>query len=555
MVLLLDSIRNFFFRCLRLGPYSPAWKELKDKERQFQLLIDGVRDYGIFMLDAEGRVKSWSTAAQNIFGYAAEDVPNIAWSSFYESEDVTSGKPERDLRIAASHGRHEDSGWHVRKNGTRFWGTMVICPVRQEKEKLQGYSVVARDMTEQRQSAEALRQKEDELNQARKLEAIGRLAGGVAHDFNNLMTGIMGLTEDVCASFSADDPRRRDLEEILKAAQRATVLTRQLLAFGRRQIADLQVLDLNATLSNLEKMVRRFLNEDIEFVMRLSPTLPTIKMDSGQLDQIILNLVLNARDAISSGGKITLETSLMEVSAEQASVWDLSPGPYVSLTIMDTGMGIDAAVMPQIFEPFFTTKDVGRGSGLGLATVYGIVKQNQGHILVESTAGKGSIFRVLLVPSVEKSAPSIATLLKKDPVVVGSGSKELIFVVEDEGIVRRTICRALRKNGYTVYEAAGAKEAMMHWENLPALPQLLLTDLVMPDMNGRELAQWARKRHPELTVLYMSGYSEDIIAQRGILDADMNFIEKSFTPERLLHKVRGILDARAPAAHLGRRSS
>jgi CheY-like chemotaxis protein len=336
-----------------------------------------------------------------------------------------------------------------------------------------------------------------------------------------------------------EDPRRQDLEGVLKAAQRAAELTRQLLTLGRRQAGRAQLLNLSTIIVDLEKMLRRLLSADVELDTLLEPGLPSLNIDPAHLEQIIINLVLNARDAIQAGGRIVLQSSQADISTQESDRWEIRPGPYVCLTVSDTGMGMSEQVLSHIFEPFFTTKESGKGSGLGLASVYGIIKQHQGHISVESQPGAGTTFRVFLPCSMDPNSSS-SPPMRTDDMPEG---KERILVVEDESIVRRTVTRLLRKGGYTVFEAASPEEAMAAWANFPAPPDLLLTDVVMPGMNGRELAQWALARHPGLAVVYMSGYSADVISRNGILEPDTHFIEKSFSQESMLKKVRAVLDA------------
>lgn len=409
---------------------------------------------------------------------------------------------------------------------------------------LQSKVAVFADLYQQKiqiqKQADEIQIKEAELSQARKLEVVGRLAGGVAHDFNNLVTGILGLSHDVWMSLEPEDPRRSDLDEIIKAANRAFSLTKQLLAFGRRQMISPQIVDINVVILDINKMLRRLIGEDIDIKTRLNSRMSMVRVDPVQLEQIILNLALNARDAMPHGGTLTLTTSNYEVS-ESTSHAELLPGHYVVLQIADTGCGMDAEVLSHIFEPFFSTKDKDKGTGLGLATVYGIVKQNRGHITVQSDKNKGTTFEIAL--------PYISGLRaiegQKAPKEQTSGT-ETILVVEDEEIVRRVTVRALRKSGYEVFEAQDPQTALSWFENFDRPLHLLITDVVMPKMNGRELASTIVERRPQTAVLYMSGYSEDLVVHRGIVDPGIHFIEKSFSTQTLVRKVREVLDSCFP---------
>jgi two-component system cell cycle sensor histidine kinase/response regulator CckA len=390
-----------------------------------------------------------------------------------------------------------------------------------------------------RQSVE-LHNKEQELYQAQKLEAVGRLAGGVAHDFNNLLTGILGLSHDVEETLDAVDPRRDDLREIIKASNRALTLTKQLLAFGRRQISAPRILDVNSIVLDMIRMLQRLITEDVELITRLSPDLRTIRIDHGQIEQILMNIVLNARDAMPRGGKITITTANYDIAPGSFhGDQPLHPGPYVLIEVTDTGIGMDASTLQHIFEPYYTTKDKEKGTGLGLATVYGVVMQCNGHITVDSKPGVGTRFQIFL-PHVA-GIPSGHENGDRPPEVV-RGGQETVLVVEDESIVRQVATRVLRKNGYRVLEAPDAATALSLARSHNGPIHLMITDVVMPGMNGKELAERLRPERPDMAVLYMSGYSEDIVMHRGILDPGIAFIEKTFSGPVLLQKVREVLD-------------
>jgi PAS domain S-box-containing protein len=386
------------------------------------------------------------------------------------------------------------------------------------------------------------RQLEDQLRQSQKMEAIGRLAGGMAHDFNNLLTVITGYSELLLKRhMDNNDPQYRDVEQIHKAGERASTLTRHLLAFSRQQVIQPEVLDLNIIITDLNKMLRRLVSEDIDLITNLDPSSGHIKADSGQIEQIIMNLVVNACDAMPQGGKLTIETTKVNVDEEYARRHiGLEPGAYVMLTISDTGAGMDAETLSHIFEPFYTTKKKGKGTGLGLATVYGIVQQNEGYILVSSQPGQGTRFQIYL-PCFEQT--TAFTHREQTPAESPAGT-ETILLVEDEDMVRELARQVLLQNGYQILEARNGQDALKVCEQCNEPIHLLLTDVVMPGgLNGRDLAQQLIALHPEIKVLYMSGYVDDAIAQYGILDSGTTFLQKPFSPVALSLKVREILDA------------
>jgi two-component system cell cycle sensor histidine kinase/response regulator CckA len=379
---------------------------------------------------------------------------------------------------------------------------------------------------------------EEQLRQAQRIEAVGRLAGGVAHDFNNLLTAILGYSDIVLEQLPSGDRLRHYVGEIKKAGERAASLTRQLLAFSRQQVLAPLVLDLNAVVADMEKMLRRLIGEDIELVTVLGHDLARVKADPSQLEQVIMNLAVNARDAMPEGGRLSLATAnfLVDEAYAQRHV-GLKPGPYVTLTVTDTGCGMDAETLSRIFEPFFTTKEKGKGTGLGLSTVYGVVKQSGGYIEVESEPGRGTAFRVYL-PQVEESLTNVK---EREPAAAPSSGAETILLVEDEESVRTLVESVLRSKGYKVIPAARGDEALALSEQYAQPIALMLVDMVMPRMSGRELARRLAPLHPETKVLFMSGYAGSS-ASDG-LDADTHFIQKPFTSEALARKVRETLDA------------
>ena len=385
---------------------------------------------------------------------------------------------------------------------------------------------------------------EEQLRQAQKMEAIGRLAGGIAHDFNNLLTAITGYSELVINSLGANLLARKNVEHIKKAAWRAATLTRQLLAFSRRQVQHLKVLDLNAVVTNFEAMLQPLIGEDIHLETVLQPGLGLIKADPGQIEQIILNLIVNARDAMPEGGNLTIETANVELDEAYAHRHvSVRPGPYVMLAFSDTGCGMDEETQARIFEPFFTTKEHGKGTGLGLATVYGIVKQSGGNIWVYSELGKGTTFKIYL-PQVEGIAEGSEPAHPGSSILRGS---ETILLVEDEDMVRSLAQEILEAHGYAVSEACDSTEALRICHMHSGSIHLLVTDVVMPGMSGRELAARLGTIHPETKVLYMSGYTDDAVVRHGVLNAGLVFLQKPFSANTFLRKVREVLDS--PSSH------
>jgi len=400
-------------------------------------------------------------------------------------------------------------------------------------------SSVREELAERQRAEAALRKSEEQLRQAQKMEAIGRLSGSVAHDFNNLLSVILSYSDLVLSDLKPIDPLRGDIESIRKAGEKAADLTRQLLAFSRQQVLAPRVLDLNAVLVESEKMLRRLLGEDIEVVTHYARMLARVKVDPSQIDQVLLNLVINARDAMPEGGKLTIETKEVELDDSYTSEhFGVARGPHVMLAVSDTGVGMDQQTQTRIFEPFFTTKDIGKGTGLGLSTVFGIVKQSGGHIWVYSEPGGGSTFKIYF-PATE--APDSEAPERIEPVTLQG--TETILLVEDQDEVRRVAQAILRRYGYHVIEARNAGEALLTCERHPRTIHLLLTDVVMPQMSGRELAERLAAMRPEMKVLYMSGYTENVIVHHGILDSGLAYLQKPILPELLARRVREVLDS------------
>jgi two-component system, cell cycle sensor histidine kinase and response regulator CckA len=397
----------------------------------------------------------------------------------------------------------------------------------------------AEDRRQHKKAEEALRKSEEQLRQSQKVEAIGRLAGGIAHDFNNLLTIINGYTELLLARLPPQDRTSRDINEIRKAGMRAASLTRQLLAFSRKQILEPKVLDMNAIVVELEKMLRRLIGEDVRLTIVQAQGLRRIKADPGQIEQVIMNLVVNARDAMPQGGNLTLETANVDLDeAYAARHVGVRSGAYILLAVSDTGSGIDKESMSHIFEPFYTTKGPGKGTGLGLSTVYGIVKQSGGNVWAYSEPGRGTTFKIYL-PQAEGTVDRQSRDGQRAGIARGS---ETLLLVEDQKELRELVREMLEMNGYTVVEAGDGLEALEICQRHEGRIDLMLSDVVMPQMGGRELAQRLATIRPEMKVLYMSGYTSNAIVHHGILDPGTALLQKPFTPDSLARKVREVLD-------------
>jgi PAS domain S-box-containing protein len=420
----------------------------------------------------------------------------------------------------------------VRPDGSVRWVWDRAFPIRNGVGEVYRIAGVTADVTEQKQL-------QDHLRQAQKMEAVGQLAGGVAHDFNNLLTVITGYSDVLLQSSPLGKPARGMLEQIHKAAERAAGLTRQLLAFSRKQILQPRVLDLNTLVPDVQKMLSRLIGEDIQLFTTLGSGLGRVLADPGQIEQILVNLAVNSRDAMPTGGKLIVETKNVTIDAAYALACpELCPGRYAMLAVSDTGRGMDQQTLGRIFEPFFTTKEQGKGTGLGLATVYGIVKQSGGHVSAYSEPGKGTTFKVYF-PIIEETAGPPATGEKGRP---APGGKETVLLVEDEAGVRALAQQVLQNSGYTVLEASNGEEALRVAQKRQGTVNLLVTDVVMPHLGGRALAEAVTSRYPNVKTLYISGYTDDAVIRNGVLQAENEFLQKPFTMDALLYKVRAVLD-------------
>jgi hypothetical protein len=515
---------------------SAAQEALELSEERHRLLFQHIAD-AILVFDREGTIRFASASALEVLGRDPEALrgrPSLegvhpddiddAREAFRRATERPNSVESIEVRM-----RHVDGSWRP-----------MDCVLRNllHQEGIEGVVVTCRDVAERKRL-------EAEIRQAQKLESIGRLAGGIAHDFNNLLTAILGHADFLLEESELQPGQRADLEGILGAGERATRLTRQLLAFSRRQVLDLRIVDMNQVVEELAPMLTRLLGEPIHIETTLEADPGTVRADVGQLEQVIVNLAVNARDAMPEGGRLAISTSVEQVTelpAGRPRSEDTTPlpsGSWVRLSVADTGSGMDGATRARLFDPFFTTKPEGEGTGLGLATVYGIVKQSGGEIHVESAPDKGSRFDIYLPHQSGLAGPRPDTATHTAP----RGGTETVLVVEDEDIVRDLVTRALRGYGYNVIEASSGEQAKEVLGEHHQSIGLLLTDAVLPGVNGREIAESARELRPDLPVLYMSGYAASTLGKRGVLDAGEVLLDKPFTATALVRKVREVLDA------------
>ncbi|WP_434625322.1 PAS domain S-box protein [Azospirillum sp. B2RO_4] len=504
---------------------APAWEPISG-ERQFRLLVQSVVDYAIFMLDPTGVVRSWNAGAARMKGYAADEIIGRHFSSFYTEEDRAAGMPQRALATALSEGKFEAEGWRLRKDGTRFWASVVIDPIRDETGTLRGFAKVTRDITERRKAQQALDEAREALAQAQKMEAVGQLTGGVAHDFNNLLQAISSSLELIEQRLSAG---RTDIAPFAATARaavdRAASLTRRLLAFARRQPLKPERADLNLLVVGLWDLLGRSVGEEIRLERRLAEPLWPVHADVNQIESALLNLVINARDAMPEGGCVTVETANASLRpADLVNDPGVEPGDYAVLTVRDSGTGMPPDVLARVFEPFFTTKPIGQGTGLGLSQLYGFARQSGGFVRIDSAVGRGTAVHLHLprdrdaaAQSAPAPSPSAAPAAIPAP-PIGRAGRGTVLVVEDEELVRMLLVEVLEGDGYTVLEAADGPAALARLaaagpEAKPPV-DLLVTDVGLPGLNGRQLAEAAQAHYPDLKVLFLTGYAFQALDDR-----------------------------------------
>lgn len=510
-----------------LTAHRQALDALGTSERRFRALLEHAAD-AIYAVGPDGRLLDVNQRACRNLGYTEEELKTM---SVRDIDPITSAEDIRDIWTRVSLGESVTiEGTHRRKDGTTFPVEVSVGLIETEARPVM--LALARDIT-------ARRRLEAERRQGQRLEAIGQLAGGIAHDFNNLLTVILGSGDLLRQKWPPTAPGREEVEDICKAADRAAALTQQLLAFSRRQVLTSEVLDLNTVVTDMATLLHRVIGETIDIQTTLGANLGAIRADRGQLEQVLTNLAVNARDAMPRGGILRIATANVTLDATSSvTSLDARPGSYVSLSVADTGMGMNSEVQAHLFEPFFTTKEVNRGTGLGLATVYGIVAQSDGHIAVESEVDKGTTFTIFF-PRVETTSPEDRQRRSRD---LSPGGSETILVVEDEPAVQQLVSRILVARGYTVLVASGGREALDLARHHERPIDLLLSDVVMPGMSGRELAEHLLQFSPRTRVAFLSGYANDEVLRHGVLDARFAFLQKPFTPDVLARKVREVLD-------------
>jgi two-component system cell cycle sensor histidine kinase/response regulator CckA len=515
-----------------------ADEALRQSEKRFKELFDDA-PVGYVEYDSQGYITSVNRTELEMLGYTVDEMIGQSVWKFMVEEEIARQQIFAKLAGTMPPGRGLKRIYR-RKDGTTFTVLFEDRLIRDEKGAIKGIRATIQDITELKQAEDRLATLQEQLRQSQKMEAIGQLAGGIAHDFNNLMTVIKGYSQLSLLDLKESDPMWGNIQEIQNATQRATDLTRQLLAFSRRQILDLKVLNMNTLIENLNKMLHRILGEDIELVTLLAEDLGRLKIDPGQIEQVIMNLAVNSRDAMPNGGKLTIETTNIELDeAYTRTHIAVIPGAYVMLSVSDTGCGMTREVRDRIFEPFFTTKEKGKGTGLGLSMVYGIVKQSGGNIFVYSEPGLGTTFKIYL-PRVEGAEEWV-----KPSTIQAESSKgtETILLVEDEEAVRTLARTILERYGYKVLDAANGDEALRIAQEFDGnMIHLMLTDVVMPGMSGRELTDRLISLHPKMKVIYMSGYTDNAIVNHGVLEQRVNYIQKPFTSDTLAQKVRDVLD-------------
>ena len=522
-----------------------ADEQLLESERRYRRLVEAVVDYAIFQLDPKGIVSTWNAGAQRIKGYEAAEIIGQHFGRFYSEKDCDAGVPARALAEAAENGRFEAEGWRYRKDGSKFWASVIIDRILDEKGELIGFAKVTRDITERKLAQEKLESVQNQLLAAQRLEAVGQLSGGIAHDFNNLMMIILGNLETAernskNVSGGGVASLQRALGHAKRGAQRAAALTSRLLAFSRRQALDPKPLNVNNFVNGLQDFLQRTLGESVEVQTVGSAGLWQIEVDLNHLESAIVNLAINARDAMPDGGKLTIEAVNVSVDHDYtADNPEVSPGQYVLICVTDTGTGMSPDVLSRAIEPFFTTKEAGHGTGLGLSQVYGFVKQSGGNVKIYSEAGEGTCIK-LYFPRYHGAG---AVAPEEVPIPFAEGDKvETILVVEDDEDVRTYLVEALRDLNYQVISASSAQAALTSLlQDRPKI-HLMLTDVVMPGTNGRELARRALEIRPELRVLYMTGYSRNAVVHHGRLDPAVDLLQKPISQSQLALRIREILD-------------
>jgi len=512
-----------------------AEEELRASEERFRLLVQSVTDYAIYMLDPEGRVSSWNAGAERFKGYSADEIMGEHFSRFYTEEDREAGIPRIALETACNEGRFEAEGWRVRKDGSRFWATVIIDPIRNETGELIGFAKVTRDLSEKRAI-------EEQLRQSQKMEAVGQLTGGLAHDFNNLLTGISGSLEMMQIRIAQG--RTAEFDRYLIAAQgavkRAAALTHRLLAFSRRQTLDPKPTNANRLLRSLEELVRRTVGPGIDVEVVEASGLWTTLVDTNQLENAVLNLCVNARDAMPDGGRLTIEAANKWLDERAARKHDLPVGQYVSICVTDTGIGMTPDVISKAFDPFFTTKPIGEGTGLGLSMVYGFARQSGGQVRIYSEIGQGTTMCIYLPRHDDDGSIVEDVGVPQSAQVEGGG--EVVLVIDDDPTIRMLVGEVLAESGYAVIEAPDGPGGLKVLDSNARI-DLLITDVGLPGgLNGRQVADAARASRPDLKVLFITGYAENAVIGQSRLGNGMFVMTKPFQMDMLAHRIREIIE-------------
>ena len=511
-----------------------AEEELHRSEARFRLMVQSVTDYAIYMLDPEGHVSSWNAGAERLKGYSETEIVGEHFSRFYTDEDREAGIPRIALETSARVGRFDAEGWRVRKDGSRFWASVIVDPIRADDGSLIGFAKVTRDLTEKRHV-------EEQLRQSQKMEAVGQLTGGLAHDFNNLLSGISGSIEMMQIRLAQG--RLGELERYVVAAQgavkRAAALTHRLLAFSRRQTLDPKPTNANLLVSGLDELIRRTMGPAIEVEIVGAGGLWPILVDPNQLENAILNLCINARDAMPDGGKLTVETANKWFDERGALRHDLPAGQYVSLCVTDTGTGMTPDVIAKAFDPFFTTKPLGEGTGLGLSMIYGFARQSGGQVRVYSEVGQGTTMCIYLPRHTEDASSDEETPM---PAPGPAGNGEVVLVIDDEPTIRMLVSEVLAEAGYAVMEAQDGPGGLRVLQSNVRI-DLLITDVGLPGgINGRQVADAARVSRPDLKVLFITGYAENAVVGNGRLEKGMHVLSKPFQMDTLARRIREIVE-------------
>jgi PAS domain S-box-containing protein len=505
-----------------------AEEALRESEDRFRLLVQSVTDYAIYMISPTGVITNWNTGAERIKGYKREEIVGSNFAVFYTEEDRAKDMPAQTLATAATEGRFEQESWRVRQDGTRFWAHVVVDAIRDEAGKLLGFAKVTRDITERKLAAEALERANAALFQSQKMEAIGQLTGGIAHDFNNLLA-VISSSVDVLTTRAQNYADTKVLDAIRRAVERGALMTQQLLSFARQQPLKVEKYDLNAVISSFEPVLRRAGNFAIEMEIRLTRHVKTVLLDAARFEAALLNLVVNARDAMPVGGKLVVAVENVELGSVE--VGGLEPGAYVRVSVADTGSGMPPAVAARAFEPFFTTKEVGKGTGLGLSQVYGFIAQSGGDVVIDSEEGTGTTVSMYL-PVVE-GVPDNA-------IVAADDSLDTVLIVEDEPDVLDVAAQLFRSIGYEVATATNGVEAMSILERRTDI-DLLFTDVVMPKgMSGIELARLARELRPGLKVIVASGYPIPALRERYGRIENLAFVNKPYRLAELVKAIKAV---------------